>query len=41
MCTRSRINLRLYEKSEIKVFIEVTEDTSLSFYYMRKQKNDI
>lgn len=35
-CTKSWINIRLYEKTGYKAFKEVTENSGLSFVYMRK-----
>ena len=35
-CTKSWINIRLYEKTGYKAFNEVTENSGLSFVYMRK-----
>ena len=35
-CTKSWINIRLYEKIGYQPFQEVTEDSGLSFVYMRK-----
>ena len=35
-CTKSWINIRLYEKTGSKAFKEVTENSGLSFVYMRK-----
>lgn len=35
-CTKSWINIRLYEKLGYRAFKEKTEDSGLSFVYMRK-----
>lgn len=35
-CTKSWINIRLYEKMGYEPFKQVTEDSGLSFVYMRK-----
>ena len=35
-CTKSWINIRLYEKIGFRPFQEVTEESGLSFVYMRK-----
>ena len=35
-CTKSWINIRLYEKMGFKAFREVTEKGGVSFVYMRK-----
>ena len=35
-CTKSRSNIRLYEKMGYKAYKEITEDSGLSFVYMRK-----
>lgn len=35
-CTKSWSNIRLYEKMGYKPFKEITEDSGLSFIYMRK-----
>lgn len=35
-CTKSRINIRLYEKMGYKAYKEHTEESGLSFVYMRK-----
>ncbi len=38
-CTKSWINIRLYEKMGYKPFREVSESSGLSFVYMRKISN--
>ena len=39
-CTKSWINIRLYEKTGYSATKEVTEETGLSFVYMRKEPSD-